>query len=1144
MPSLTPTVTVVDDGGTFDGSTFLAVAQVAGEDGVPGDTLEGVAPTVTYFAGSNTSGNPLSGAPSQAGTYTALATFPGSADYTSAIASVTFTITQATPLVFVYGQNADYTGSPDPVNVSIEGIDNTSGPSLEGVSPTLDYVQLDSSGNVVDDLGSTVPTLPGIYNATASFAGSTDYSAATGGGLGDVSATFTINTPVDFSSSSYRVYETAGNAVITVNLAEPSSATVTVAYATSDGTAVAGANYTATSGTLTFAAGQTSATFSVPVLNDNGQGGTYPLTVNLALTNASNATIGSGGTAQLNIDDLVWTNGPSFGWTQTSAPAPSITNPGDQANAEGDTVSLPISASDPNNAALCYAADNLPPGLGIDPSSGIISGTVSSSAAQYFGGVYPTTIVVTNADGGSVTTSFNWTIAPVYAPPTVTSPGNQTSTAGSTISLPISASQAQGDAVVYDTSGLPSGLTIDSSSGIISGTIELSAASATPYTVSVLVMDDASGQIVTASTSFQWTVNLPAPSVSLTNPGNQSNSVGDYVDLPLTASDSDDNALTFTVNTLPAGLAMDPNSGEITGVVASSAHSTTPYSITVTASDGSASSSMTFSWVVSAVSLTPPGDQGNLDGDTVNLPLSASDASGGTVSYTAAGLPPGLSISASTGVISGTLSSTADVNSPYQVTVTANDGTYSSIQAFNWAVADLSLTAPSNQASVDGQSISVQLVAQDNVATPSYSVTGLPSGLTVDPATGLISGTLAAGDFADSPYQVTVTADDGSASSSQSFVWTVSPAIALVSPGPQANAAGDSVSIDVSASEPGNNAFSFTSSNLPAGLSIDSATGAITGTISASAVGSSPYQVTVTASDGTYTSSQTFPWTVSTLYLASPGDQSNLDDDSVSLPLTESYHGSGTVQYSAVGLPGGLTIDPNSGLISGTIADTADVNGPYTVTVSASDGSDPTVSQTFTWQVAPRITIAAIADQTSVPGDSGSIDVSAVDAAGSTPTYSASGLPSGVTIDPTTGIISGTITAVVSSTPDVVTVSAADGTSTVSASFNWSIVPITLVNPGNGGSVGSATVSMAMQADVASGYTASYTAVGLPPGLAIDSGTGVISGTLDSGDTGNTYTVTVTADDGVGDTRKPDVHLDGVRDQHREHVRPDQHRGG
>ena len=45
--------------------------------------------------------------------------------------------------------------------------------------------------------------------------------------------------------------------------------------------------------------------------------------------------------------------------------------------------------------------------------------------------------------------------------------------------------------------------------------------------------------------------------------------------------------------------------------------------------------------------------------------------------------------------------------------------------------------------------------------------------------------------------------------------------------------------------------------------------------------------------------------------------------------------GNNVLTYSAGGLPSGLTIDPNTGTISGTIAGTADVNSPYSVTVIA-----------------------------------------------------------------------------------------------------------------------------------------------------------------------------------------------------------------
>src|SRR5262245_37571444 len=73
---------------------------------------------------------------------------------------------------------------------------------------------------------------------------------------------------VYFSSSTYSVSEGAGNATITVNLSAPGPE-VTVQYATSNGSATAGSDYTATSGTLTIPAFNTSKTFTVPITDDD-----------------------------------------------------------------------------------------------------------------------------------------------------------------------------------------------------------------------------------------------------------------------------------------------------------------------------------------------------------------------------------------------------------------------------------------------------------------------------------------------------------------------------------------------------------------------------------------------------------------------------------------------------------------------------------------------------------------------------------------------------------------------------------------------------------------------------------------------------------------------------------------------------------
>ncbi|MFN8489045.1 MAG: Calx-beta domain-containing protein [Caldilineaceae bacterium] len=106
---------------------------------------------------------------------------------------------------------------------------------------------------------------------------------------------------VQFSSANYKVGEGGGTAVITVSLTSASTSPVTVQYATSNGTATAGQDYTSASGALTFAAGQLTQTFTVPILQDKVYEGNE--TVNLTLSTPVNATLGAQANAVLTIND-------------------------------------------------------------------------------------------------------------------------------------------------------------------------------------------------------------------------------------------------------------------------------------------------------------------------------------------------------------------------------------------------------------------------------------------------------------------------------------------------------------------------------------------------------------------------------------------------------------------------------------------------------------------------------------------------------------------------------------------------------------------------------------------------------------------------------------------------------------------------
>ena len=118
------------------------------------------------------------------------------------------------------------------------------------------------------------------------------------------SGTITAGTlpALSFASANITVNETAGTATLTVDLDPVSTGTVTVDFATSDvGTfsAHAGVDYTATSGTLTFAASETSKTITVPILNDTDYDPVQRFRV--TLSNASGATLPTSPWANVNI---------------------------------------------------------------------------------------------------------------------------------------------------------------------------------------------------------------------------------------------------------------------------------------------------------------------------------------------------------------------------------------------------------------------------------------------------------------------------------------------------------------------------------------------------------------------------------------------------------------------------------------------------------------------------------------------------------------------------------------------------------------------------------------------------------------------------------------------------------------------------
>src|SRR6185436_19790828 len=189
--------------------------------------------------------------------------------------------------------------------------------------------------------------------------------------------------------------------------------------------------------------------------------------------------------------------------------------------------------------------------------------------------------------------------------------------------------------------------------------------------------------------------------------------------------------------------------------------------------------------------LTQPANQTSVAGAADSFQLAASDPDGNPLTYSATGLPPTLSVTASTGMISGTPTTAGT----FTVTATVSDGTLTNGKTFTWTVSAANgapvLTQPANQTSVAGTADSFQLVASDPDGNPlTYTATGLPAALSVNASTGMIAGTpTTAGTFT-----VTATASDGTLTNSKTFTWTVSAAAnqapVLTQPANQTSVAG------------------------------------------------------------------------------------------------------------------------------------------------------------------------------------------------------------------------------------------------------------------------------------------------------------------------------------------------------------------
>ena len=766
------------------------------------------------------------------------------------------------------------------------------------------------------------------------------------------------------------------------------------------------------------------------------------------------------------------------------------------------TSLTPNSGSTAGGTSVTLTGTNLTGATGVSFGGALASGFTVNSAtsitattpAHAAGAVN----VVVTTPGGTATLTNGYT----YATPTVsvgptTLPSGAQNTAYSTQT--ITASGAAAPYTFAITGGaLPAGLSL-SSGGTLSGTPTASG----NYNITVTATD-ANG--VTGSRAYSFTISAaPTISVNPTTLPNPTANVAYTTSLSATGGTAP-YSYTFTSGTLPAGLSLS-SGGTLSGTPTQAG----TYNFTVTATDAnSASGSRTYSVTVSAgapnagaVSVTVAA---NSSANPITLNLSGGAATSVAVSSAAS---HGTATASGTSI---TYTPTAGYSGADSFTYTATNGSGTSSPAtvsLTVNAPTLSITPSVLTAPAANVAYSVALGASGGTAPYSYAITSgaLPTGLSVNTSTGLLSGTPSV----PGAYSFTVTVTDTyGATAGRAYSGTVSAGPPIAAP----------LTITVAANSSANAVALIINGGTATSVAVTSAASHGTATASGTSITYSPTpgyhgtdSFTYTATNGSGTSS---PATV-TVTVAAPTisiSPLSLPNATIDTAYSQTISSSGSLApysyaISSGSLPAGLSLSP-----AGALSGTPTVSGNFNFTVTASDAGTPVSTgaraYSFTVNAVPPVagavsaTVAAnsSANPITLNLSGGAATSVAVASAPSHGTATASG--TAITYTPTAGYSgadSFTYTATNSSgtsSPATVTVTIGAPTIGISPtvlSATTASVPFTTSLSASGGNAP---------------YTYSITSGSVPSGLALNPATGSLSGIPSAA---GPYTFTVTATD-------------------------------